>query len=183
MRRNAWTGIAGGLTLLEVTVALLIGGMAVAGAAGLVSGLGKRVADLDAAARRADRDANADELLRELTENFVASGDSTPSFTGDPRRADFSAWCRVPAGWLSVCGVHLAIRTDSGGTSLILRLVRGDTAWIPIRTGVGTASLRYLVDPSHGGRWADAWTDRMPPIAMQVVLERDTLLLRVRSGE
>src|SRR5689334_15918905 len=97
---------ATGFTLLEVMVALVIGGMAVAGAAALLGVLGERAQAVERAGARADGDANAERVLRLLVANLNLP-DTTRSFAGDPNTVGFRSWCETPAGWLDRCAVRL----------------------------------------------------------------------------
>jgi prepilin-type N-terminal cleavage/methylation domain-containing protein len=180
-RRDDSAGSAG-FTLLEVMVALTVGGMALAVAVALLAGLGDRATGLAAAARRVDREANAERLLRALTANLQIGSDSTGPFRGDSRSAAFRSWCDAPSGWLERCAVRVSLEPETRGLSLILRLAGPDTTLIRMRSGIGIGTLRYLVDAANGGRWADRWSGMVPPAAMQVIADRDTLFLTVRSG-
>lgn len=182
MNRRGVSGCCGGFTLLEVMVALTVGGMAVAVAAALLTGLGDRATELAAAARRVDRDANAEQLLRALTANLQPGSDSAGPFRGDSRSAAFRSWCDAPSGWLERCAVRLSLAPEARGLSLILRLAGSDTTVVRMRSGIGVGRLRYLLDAANGGQWADRWSDLVPPTAIEVIADRDTLFLTVRSG-
>jgi prepilin-type N-terminal cleavage/methylation domain-containing protein len=176
-------GRPAGFTLLEVTVALVIGGMAVAGAAALFHGLGQRAEAVERAARRADRDANAERLLRALLANVDFSGDtSSPAVAGDQRTMTFRTWCEQATGWLGRCSVRLFFEQDAGASSLRLDLTGAETITTVLQRGLREGRLRYLVDARQGGTWVDTWTRRGVPMAVAVIIGRDTLLLPVWGG-
>jgi prepilin-type N-terminal cleavage/methylation domain-containing protein len=181
VRKRGARPVTGGFTLLEVMVALTIGAMAVLGAAVLLSALGDRAAALHERARKMDFEGNAERTLREVAASLEVRASLRPSFVGDASSATFYAWCAIPAGWLSRCTVRLAFERDSAGSAWILRLVRGDTTVIPVRTGVAAGVLRYLVDPRAGGQWAEQWSTLVPPAAVALVADGDTLLVRLGS--
>lgn len=169
-----------GFTLIEVMVALVVGGMAVAAAAALLSGLGDRAAAVERVAERVDRDANGERLLRSLLANLALSPDTAVhSLTGDATSARFGAWCDAPEGWLERCAVRLFFEQPGGVPSLRLALTGAVPTTMELRRGFRAGGLRYLVDAEHGGRWASTWTHIVPPLAVAVIMDRDTLLLPV----
>ena len=172
-----------GFTLIEVTVALVIGGMALVAAAALFNGFARRAEDVERVGRRADRDANTERLLRTLFENIDLRGDSTsPPVSGDQRSIRFRAWCDEGRGSLAPCGVRLSILQDAGLSLLQLELAGADTTALVLRRGFRNGSLRYLLYAREGGQWIDAWPRLVAPTAIAVIIERDTLLLPVWGG-
>lgn len=172
-----------GFTLLEVTVALTIGGMALAGAVALLGGMGNRAEAITRAAAHVDRDANAERLLRTLVANVDPSADSSRTLAGDARSVTFHAWCETPAAWLDRCTVRVFFEHSQGVTSLKLAVAPpAGASEIVLRNGLQTGSLRYLVDPKQGGTWASSWQHIVVPAAVAVIMDRDTLLLAVWGG-
>ena len=173
-----------GFTLIEVTVALVIGGMALVAAAALFNGLARRAEGVERAGRRADRDANSERLLRTLFENIDLRGDSTsPPVSGDQRSIRFRAWCDEGRGSFAPCGVRLSIQQDAGLSFLQLELAGADSSTLVLRRGFREGRLRYLLYAREGSRWIDAWPARLvAPTAIAVIIERDTLLLPVWGG-
>lgn len=172
-----------GFTLIEVTVALVIGGMALVAAAALFNGLAQRAAAVERAGRRADRDANAERLLRSLFENMDLRGDSTsPPVAGDQRSIRFRAWCDEGRGSFTPCSVRLSIQQDAGLSFLQLELAGADTTTLVLRRGFREGRLRYLRYAREGGQWTDTWPRLVAPTAIAVIIERDTLLLPVWGG-
>lgn len=166
-----------GFTLLEVLVALVIGGMALAGAATLFTGLGQRSDQVNEAAQRMDRDANSERLLRALLANLDLTADTMASLSGGKHSVRFSSWCLTAAGWLDRCGVHLFFNEDQSAQRLILELT-GSTSLV-LRTGFRSGEFRYLVDARYGGSWASTWSRIVVPAAIALIMDADTLLLPV----
>ena len=186
---------ARGFTLVELLVAATVGALALAAAHATLAQLAPGAEAVARAAAAADRDANAERLLRQAVLGLdVGVG---REFDGDAAGARFLTWCDVPAGWRERCAAHLIIDSvvvapvgDSGGRApaLVLALTPTDSAGrsavrpdtVVLRTGLAHAALRYLADPGTGGRWMAAWARSVTaPAALGVVLDADTLILRV----
>ena len=102
--------------------------------------------------------------------------DPQPTFVGTATEATFASWCPSPRGGLAPCGARLAVERRGFASALVLELSRGDT----IALGRATGDLRYLTDPSEGGRWQDSWkSPQSPPLAMGVSIDGRALLLRI----
>lgn len=194
-RRYAVSGLNGrsrdGFTLIEVMLALMIGGMAISGAALLLMGLSDRGRAIDAVAWQVDREANAERLLRTTVRNLELSSDMTPSLEGNATSAHFRSWCDSPIGWPVPCSVHLAVRETAHGQTLLLELRQVDPGIRPERDPNGPtvidlwnrlqyARILYLIDAGQGGRWTDQWSELVPPPAVGVIVNSDTLILPVR---
>src|SRR2546427_4267126 len=172
-----------GFTLIEVMVALMIGGMAMAGAAALLDALGSRAEAIARAGASADRDANAERLLRGLVANLDPGLDSTPSFAGDVDGARFRAWCETPAGWLGHCTVHLSLERRGDLASLRLQVDDPEPRVIELRHDLRGARFRYLFSVDDVLTWSDRASLLVPPVAVALIVERDTLLLQVWGSE
>jgi len=167
-----------GLTLVEVLVALAISGVLLLGARALLDQMGEIGHHITAAAARADREANADRLLRSLLGRLEVGTDSTRIFAGDEQRAQFPTWCDVPAGWQERCTATVAIETAGDASVLQATLSTGET--VIIRAGFARGELRYLTDAAAGGTWFRRWGKAVtPPLALGFVLDRDTLIVRI----
>lgn len=186
MRRN-------GFTLIELMLALAIGGMALSAAALLLLGLSDRGRVIDTVVWRMDRDASAERLLRTLVRNLDFSPDTTPSLKGDATSARFRSWCDGNTGWPVRCFVHLSIAETQYGQAVTLQLwpssseirqgsISGDPTVISLWDRLDSAGLLYLIDASQGGRWTDEWSELVPPPAMGLILDGDTLILPVRRN-
>ena len=172
-----------GFTLIEVMVALMIGGMAVAGAAALLAALGNRAEAIERAGIGVDQDANAERLLRGLVANLDLSSDSAPSFVGDANGARFQAWCEMPAGWLGHCRVRLSLERRGDLASLRLQVDDPGPSVIDLRRDLREARFRYLISVDDVLTWTDRSSHLVPPLAVALIVERDTLLLGVWGSE
>jgi hypothetical protein len=163
-------------------VALVIGGMVVAGAAALLVTLGGRAEAIARAGARADLGANAERVLRALLANLDLGLDSTPSFAGDGTGARFRSWCDTPAGWLDRCTAHLFLEPRGETAALRLELSGPDPARVDLERGLRGARLRYMALVDNVVTWRDSWSQLVPPTAVALIVERDTLLLPVWGG-
>jgi prepilin-type N-terminal cleavage/methylation domain-containing protein len=169
-----------GFTLIEIVVALVVGGMAVAVAAALLLGLGDRADAIKTAAARVDRDANAERLLRSLLGNLDLGGDGPLVLGGDETSVSFRSWCASAGGWLDRCGARLFIERRREGSVVRVEVrAAADTSVVDLWDAPAGARLRYLVDPANGGRWADAWRQIAVPRGIAVIVDADTLLIPV----
>jgi prepilin-type N-terminal cleavage/methylation domain-containing protein len=173
---------APGFTLIEVMVAMVIGGMAVAGAAALLSALGDRAQAIVHAGAQVDADANAELMLRGVVANLDLSRDTTSSFAGDPNNATFRSWCDTPAGWLDHCSVRLLFGRQGDAAVLRMEVKGAYSSTIDLRSGFRRGRLRYLVEVDRRSTWVDTWSQVGVPTAVAVIIDADTLLLPVSSS-
>jgi prepilin-type N-terminal cleavage/methylation domain-containing protein len=167
-----------GFTLIEVTIALVIGGMALSAAAALLTGLSHRAEQIRVAAARVDRDGNGERLLRSLLENLRFSSDTTQRLRGDSTAVTFLTRCETAEGWLRPCSGSIAV--DPSGTHFQIRLVlnaRSTQSLALSRVDRGSLSIRYLRDAETGGHWATRWSELVTPMAIELIAGTDTLLL------
>ncbi len=170
-----------GFALLELVIAMIIGGMAVAAAAAMFLGLQDRADTIRAGAEQADRDANAERLLRGLFGNLDPGEGAAPPLVGGSTEAALTTWCDGPRGWLERCIARIYFTPAGRRTVLRVELRRGGGADTVELRRAADGSLLYLLDPARGGTWTRDWSRRTPPIAMALVWDRDTLLL-ARAG-
>jgi prepilin-type N-terminal cleavage/methylation domain-containing protein len=172
-----------GFTLIEVIVALVVGGMAVSAAAALLTGLGERVNEIRSAGARVDRDGNAERLVRDLLQNLRFSGDSTRTVSGDSAAMVFLAWCESVEGWLRPCTVRLTVADSGARFHFALALNQREPSrvilWEGERLPRQSVGIRYLRDPLHGGVWSTRWTEIVAPAAIQLFAGNDTLLFSI----
>lgn len=167
-----------GFALIELVVALTISAFVLLAARTILVELADDADRIAAAAAHTDRVANGERELRSLLGQVEASSSPGSTFSGDARTVRFNTWCDVPAGWLERCDVTLTLRPGVVGLDLIAQ-IPGIGA-IPVRTGVPAGSLLYLGSAQNGGTWLSAWNSRVTtPLALGVVLDRDTLILRI----
>jgi prepilin-type N-terminal cleavage/methylation domain-containing protein len=150
---------ARGFTLLEVVVALAVGGVLLLGARRMLETVGDGAQGITEAAKAADREANGERLLRALLGRLEVGTDSTRTFSGEEQAARFTSWCDVPAGWQERCIVTLVVGAGPGGATLTASLSTGLTldgrggsraGWIPHRHALLLERCRrrgHLVSP------------------------------------
>lgn len=165
-----------GFTVIEIVVALAITGMLVLGARFILETLGDHATRIGAAARAADASANADRWLRSTVAQIEV--DSAHRFEGDERRAQFQTWCPRPSGWAERCQVALALETGDQGGVFTGTLPGGER--LVLRRDFQGGTLRYLVSARAGGSWVAGWRDGItPPLAIGVILDGDTTIVRI----
>lgn len=171
----------GGLTLIEVLVALVVTAAVVL--------TGRAIADQLASSSRTTSsviDARLIEMSRaaELRRTFrlVATPiDTTMVFEGGVDHMTLESRCTVARGWDEPCRCRLRVER----VGLPVALVRTCSAARMHDTLVVDSSgitLRYLVDAGRGGQWLAEWgKSNTPPIAIGVVrtASRDTLIVRI----
>lgn len=166
----------GGFTLLEVMVALALAGVVLLGARALLEQVGAGSEAIAAGAVEADRDANAERTLRDLLSRVEVRPSGGP-FAGDARGARFTTWCDVPAGWQERCVASLGL-VKAGDDNVLAVEARG--ALLPVRRGFAAGELLYLTSADRGGSWVRDWNSGVePPLAVGVVMDADTLILRI----
>lgn len=172
-----------GFTLIEVMVALVIGGMVVAGAAALFTALSGRADALKQASLAAETDANAERLVRALVANLELRRDSTTlSLAGNQDSARFHSWCETAMEWLDRCDIRLSF--DRSAAPALKLSVRGpDSVDVQLASGFRTGYLRYLNVIDHRLTWRSSWDQHTLPRALTVVLDADTLLLPLPIGD
>jgi prepilin-type N-terminal cleavage/methylation domain-containing protein len=166
-----------GFTLLEVVIALTLSGLVLLTARQMVGQLADAADLVVTAASEADREANRERLLRALVGRIEPPTD-TNLFVGHVQIARFVTWCDAPAGWQERCEVSLGFVDQRGKQVLAALLPSGELALLaePVMRG----KLLYLTTPNASGQWLSVWGRSITlPLAIGVVLDRDTLILRV----
>lgn len=167
-----------GFTLIEILVALAIAGVVVLSARLLLEELADDADGIMTRASEADVRANAERTLRELVLRLEVGTEDARRFAGDERAARFTSWCDVPRGWQERCTVTLAVDFEGRAPMLAASLSTGDV--LVLRRGFANASLRYLGDAARGGTWFRSWGESITaPLAIGLVLDADTLILRI----
>ena len=114
----------GGFTLIEVLVALLIGGIVLAGVQRMLDGLGMASERLVAATSMHDDRTNTVRTLRQVAGNADLLRDTLSAFRGTSALASFPSWCTVTSAEPERCVVAIErtpeldgyrIRLDPGG--------------------------------------------------------------------
>ena len=168
-----------GFTLLELSVALMLGGMVLLGARALLDSLAAADEQLTRAVSRDDGVVNGERMVQAVVLNASTGNDSTARFTGDRTGAEFESWCTVPAGWQERCRVRLELRGGDGTLVFSMADRKEAVVW---RRGA-PAELRYLDAMAPGRSWVPRWPSSITlPAAVGVVAAGDTLVLLVGSS-
>lgn len=168
----------GGFTLVEVLVALVVSGMVLVGARGLLDAFGAQAAAVLRRARAADSQANADDLLRRALADLVVSSDTLPSLQGSESTFSFQTSCDTPHGWRERCATLVAIEPTKGGYQLVIR--EDKQGAVVLRHGLVRAGLRYLLTVSDGVVWTTRWENTvMLPLAIGVTADDEVSVFRI----
>lgn len=169
-----------GFTLVEVMVAVVVIGVVLVGARIMLGQLADDADRITGAAAEADREANADALLRAVAGRLEVSPAPARQlpFEGQPDGVRFHSWCQVPDGWLERCQASLGFVRLDDGAAVVLRLSTGEM--VPLRRGVGRGEILYLRDAALGGAWVKSWGASITaPAALGVVADGDTSIIRI----
>lgn len=167
-----------GFTLIEVLIAIAIAGSIILTSRLLLDALTDDARRLVAHVARSDAEANAERVLRELVLRMEVGTDSARRFQGHERATRFTSWCDVPRGWQERCSVTLAL--DGEGPEPVLAAALSTGELLVLRRGFAHGSLRYLGDAARGGTWFRSWGESITaPLAIGVVLDADTVILRI----
>lgn len=178
MRARSRAGGREGFTLLEVMVALAIGALVLLGARLMMGQMADGAERVAAESAEADREANAERVLRDVVSRVETSPDDERGVWGDGTGVRFSTWCEVPAGWLERCTASLGVIPLDGRNVLALQLPHGEVH--AVRSGFARARILYLADAGNGGAWVRNWSSTLSaPLAIGVVADADTLILRI----
>lgn len=166
-----------GFSLLEVMVALTVGGLILLAVGDLFGSVDRGARRVLAITRAANASANRERTLRELFGRAVPGADTTRSFAGFSDSLRFSTWCPSERGWLESCvasmrlvraGGRVRLEAETGGRRSVLL------------EGSAPASLFYLRSAALGGEWLPRWGEAVtPPLAVMVVFSDRRLMLRI----
>lgn len=180
MSRTAAGPSRAGFTLVEVMVAVVVMGVVLVGARAMLGQVADGADRISAAAEAADREANAEGLLRVIAGRLElpAHPGREAGFEGTPRGVRFQSWCEVPDGWLERCRASLGFIELEDGPALVLRLSTGEL--VPLRRGFGSGELLYLREAGNGGTWMKTWGASIAaPLALGIVIDGDTAIVRI----
>lgn len=163
-----------GVILVEVLVALAIGGVVIAGSVSALRTIVQSERALEKSHRAFSTRRNDLRRLQSIA-SFAVAGQQG---IGTDTSFAFASFCELPEGWRAACDVQ--IRRPAGPLrSLVMSLSVDDS----IRIGGGGTEIRYLVSASNGGAWQRAWydSDRLP-IGMAFIDNADTLFVRFQHA-
>lgn len=166
------------MTLIEVMVALALSGLVLLGGRALLDQIERTTAVLGRTTRASDELSNATRTLYALVRRADVRPDSASRFIGDSLSASFRSLCEEPGGWLEPCAVTVLLDIGKDSSALVGQLSRGRVLILARWPGVG--SFRFLDVTQSPDRWVSQWgRSIVPPAAMAVVVQGDTLILPV----
>ena len=165
-----------GFTLIEVLVALTLSALVVLLAHRVFTGVVDGSARLQDARTTLDHDANAHRALAEMFGSLDIGTEGAGGFAGRPARVEFTAWQRVPAGWLERRRVVITVEGD-------VLVARSDRT-LALQDSVSRVDFDYLLEPGANAAWVREWISPVSaPVAVRVRIVRgtatDTLLFIV----
>lgn len=152
-----------GFTLIEVTVALLIAGLAVLVAHRVYAAAGDASTRLRIARHALDRRMNARRWLEQSFLSLEVGTDQENQFAGYPDRVTFTS--RLPGvnGWSELRRIEL--RVDHG--SLVAAI--SDERPIVLEEHLSEVHLDYLLVPGESTRWVQTWiSPASAPLAVRL---------------
>jgi prepilin-type N-terminal cleavage/methylation domain-containing protein len=170
-----------GFTLVEVSVALLLAAIALAGARVTLGAMVDHAAAITAAGRETLVRGNGERTLRALALHAEAGTDTSAAFGGTATGVVFDSWCLTPRGWRERCRVALTLDRDAADPGRYsLRAWLPELAPLELLEVPAPARFAFLEDPVHGGTWSATWGPSVvAPSAIGVFSEGDTLILRI----
>jgi prepilin-type N-terminal cleavage/methylation domain-containing protein len=175
-----------GFTLLEVLVALTVGGMVLVAAAGVFGAVADGGRELRAARTALDRARNARRWLAATFLSLEIGQDAASPFEGRPDRVSFTAWEEEPGGWLA----RRRIRLGLSGQGLTATIGDGDA--LVLADSVSALGFDYLLEPGLNASWVREWISPVSaPVAVRIRIRRvpaagrrapsDTLLFLIKE--
>lgn len=156
-----------GFTLVELLVAMVIGGLAISTAAGVFGAGTDAVGDLETRSTAWMREANARRWLAQALAGAEVGNDSSARFDGDARGMTFTSRYWVAYGWLERGRVE--VRLEEG--RLLGRTQQGDQ--LVLAGSVDEARLDYLIEPGADSPWLLEWRSEVSaPLAVRLRLTR-----------
>jgi prepilin-type N-terminal cleavage/methylation domain-containing protein len=128
-----------GFTLVELLVAISIGGVVLLGLRILVDGLTLEGTAMARNERSVDGAVNAEWTVRQIVGNLAVDSDSLSALVGTERDARFASWCPASEGSLESCDICLFIEQADGGDRAILATSLGER--FAFRKGLRNARL------------------------------------------
>ena len=170
-----------GFTLVEVMVALAIGGVVVLCAERMFAAAADGGRALEQAREQLDRSANARRWLQATFLSLAVGDSGSGPFDGNTDRLRFTAWQMTPGGWLEPRRIELSA-TDGRLMALV-----SPGELLPLAVGVNDLAFDYLLEPGAESRWVQQWISPVSaPLAVRIRLGRalgraDTLLVLIKE--
>lgn len=162
-------------------VSLVVGAMALSGAAVLLIGLSGHHASLADAAVRQDRQRNAERVVRQVLAAALSRPDGSPALSGTGEQIRVHTLCETGRGESRPCSVALLIvPVDATDSAAVLQMTQPSTPTLALMKLSAGGRFLYLSDPARGGEWATRWEEWLPPFAVGLVVDGDTLLWPMR---
>lgn len=171
-----------GFTLLELIVALALGGFVLLGVVALVDGVGAAASRIGDDARARDAAGAATALLLALLARAEAPPGEVAVFSGTPDALAFRSWCETPGGWLARCRVRVRLAA-LGDTARALVASWERRPALALGTLPPRAHFAFRETGPDGVAWLREWGEGIrPPDVLGLVMDGDTLLLPVGAG-
>jgi hypothetical protein len=163
---------------MELVVAIAVGSIVILGAHALLVGMAEHGRRITALAAAADRQGNADRLLRGIVGRIDPDTTALGTFSGSDSIARFTSWCDQPGGWQERCIVELKVQA-AGSLLIVLATVEGQDT-LTLRDGFSNGVFRYLLSARQGGTWYRAWPAGVTlPLGLGLIIDGDTSILRI----
>ncbi len=171
-----------GFTLVEVMVALAIGGVVLVLAGRIFTVVTDSARLIESERLLTERSANGRRWLRAALASVVPTSDRAP-FEGSSEALAFVAATPRPNGRFDTERIELG---SSAGALIAKRSVSGA---IVMDSGVQAARFEYLGSPGEGSRWVPAWrSTTSAPLAVRLRVARlalrgavDTTIILIRD--
>jgi prepilin-type N-terminal cleavage/methylation domain-containing protein len=162
--------LAGGFTLVEVLVSLVLAGMIALVAHGIFATAIHGASEVRAARASLDHRHEAHRLLGAMLLSVdVGTVHETP-FYGSGDKISFSAWLQTPDGWFE----RTRIEISADGQQLIAIVPRRDP--IVLYDSIAAVEFGYLLQHGADSRWIREWVSEVSAplgVRMRVVREHD----------
>lgn len=170
-----------GFTLLEVVIALAIGGMVLLIARGVSDRLTVASSRVGALMRGAEFRVRGQWLLRSYLHQTDVSEERQLLFSGEPKKVSFVTRCIQPAGWSAECQATLTL---APGDSVVLLQASAGGHTVVIDSLPAGARFLFLTDAASGGAWVGRWAGAAAaPMALGIAARGDTEIVRVGTYE
>lgn len=166
-----------GFTLIEIVVALLIGGGAVLLAASMVTVSANLTDGVQHEVEMANARQGSERMLRRLVGQVTWALPGDPAIGGGSHDLRIITWCDTALGWQERCAARFELVPDEGRLGVLATFSSGDTLWLfPADRVIG---LLYLTSAAKGGTWSERWSDPTTfPVAIGLMIGSDTLVAR-----